>query len=251
MNRQKWILLLVALAMISAVAGTLSRTKARLRLGKPGIQTSPIANSQRLDIHLPERVLNYNSTNIPTDKTAFDTLPSDTSFGQRQYFASGDANDSLDLMVVLMGTDRTSIHKPQYCLHAVGWDLDVQNDAADTVPIQQPYAYDLPVAKLMMQRQFLVDGQSVTMSGIYLYWYVADGQLTGSHFFRNWHTTTHLLKTGELDRWAYIGCLAVCKPGEEAATLARMKKFIGAAVPQFQIATGPASGRAASQTAAN
>ena len=80
---------------------------------------------------------------------------------------------------------------------------------------------------------------------------MADGQLTRSHYYRNWHTTTHLLKTGELDRWAYIGCLAVCLPGEEAATLARMKRFIAAAVPQFELATGPASGRTATQTAAN
>ena len=251
MNRQKWILLMVGLAMIGGVAGVLLHTKAHLRLGKPGIRTSPIAGSQRLDIYLPERVLNYDSTNIPTDKTAFDTLPSDTSFGQRQYRASSNANDGLDLMVVLMGTDRTSIHKPQFCLKAVGWDLDVQNDEEDTVPIQQPYAYNLPVSKLTMQRPALVDGQATTMSGIYIYWYVADGQLTGSHYFRNWHTTTHLLKTGELDRWAYVGCLAVCKPGEEAATLARMKKFIAASVPQFQIATGPSPGRAGAQTAAN
>lgn len=249
MNRQKTMLLVAALAMIGAVAGTLLHTKSQLRLGKPGIKTSPIADSQRLDIYLPERVLNYDSTNIPTDKTAFETLPPDTSFGQRRSIASGDANDNLDLMVVLMGTDRTSIHKPQYCLKAIGWDLDVQNTEDDKVPIQQPYAYDLPVSKITMQRQFLMDGQATTLSGIYLYWYVADGQLTGSHYFRNWHTTTHLLKTGELDRWAYIGCLAVCKTGEEAATLARMKKFIAAAVPQFQIATGPASGGSVPQTA--
>ena len=115
MNRQKWILLIVALAMIGAVAGTLAHTKAQMRLGKPGLRASRIEGSRRLDIHLPERVLNYDSTNIPTDKVAFETLPDDTSFAQRQYAVVGDADSRFDLMVVLMGTDRTSIHKPQFC----------------------------------------------------------------------------------------------------------------------------------------
>jgi hypothetical protein len=249
MTRQRQIFAAVALAMMAAVAALLLHTKAHQKLGLPGIRTSPIAGSQRLDIELPEKVLHYGSTNIPTDPLVLTSLSQDTSFAQRQYTSPGNQFDTLDLMVVLMGTDRTSIHKPQYCLKGIGWDLDVQNEVAETVPMDLPYHYDLPVAKLTMQRSGLLDGQNVQYSGIYLYWYVADGQLTRSHFYRNLRTTTHLLKTGELDRWAYIGCLAVCKPGEEAATLARMKKFIAAAVPEFQIAAGPRVGGEPAQTA--
>jgi hypothetical protein len=50
---------------------------------------------------------------------------------------------------------------------------------------------------------------------------------------------THLLSTGELERWAYVNCFMLCLPGEEEATYARMKEFIATAVPQFQKAANP------------
>jgi hypothetical protein len=48
-----------------------------------------------------------------------------------------------------------------------------------------------------------------------------------------------LLKTGTLQRWAYISCFSVCKPGDEEATFERLKKFIAASAPEFQLASEP------------
>ena len=252
MSKQKWIFLLVALAMMATVAATLNHLRVNQRLGRPAVKTSPIPGSQRLNIYLPENVLQYISTNIPTSEGVLSGLPQDTSFAQRQYVAPSNNIDWLDLMVVLMGTDRTSIHKPQFCLKGMGWDFDDQNVLKDSVPIESPHPYDLPVARLMLSKQSLSEGKSEKMSGIYIYWFVADDQMTGDHYARMWRTATHLLKTGELHRWAYIGCLAVCRPGEEDATLARMKTFIAATVPEFQLVTGPETPRhGVLQTAAN
>ena len=47
-----------------------------------------------------------------------------------------------------------------------------------------------------------------------------------------------LVRTGTLQRWAYVGCFATCLPGAEEPTFQRMKKFIAAAVPEFQLAAG-------------
>lgn len=236
MNKQKWIYLIVALVMMAGAGAMLTRLKASQKLGRPGIKTSPIAESIRLNVYLPKEVLHYDSTNIPTDPGVLEGLPHDTSFGQRLYQATNDPLDWLQLMAVLMGTDRTSIHKPQFCLKGSGWDFDEQHTTPDVVRVQKPYPYDLPVTRIVMSRVDINSG--VTYHGIYIYWFVADGQLTGSHFTRMWNTATHLLKTGELHRWAYIGCLGVCRPGEEDATYERMKKFIAAAVPEFQLTTG-------------
>jgi hypothetical protein len=49
-----------------------------------------------------------------------------------------------------------------------------------------------------------------------------------------------LITRGELQRWAYVSCRAYCPPGHEAATYARMEELSAAAVPQFQLTTGPA-----------
>lgn len=238
MNRKIITLLVLALAMIGGTAAALTRLRTEQRLGLPGIKTSPIPGSVRLAINLPEHVLDYNSTNVPTQQAVLDGLPHDTSFAQRIY-GPIDTLDQLQLMVVLMGTDRTSIHKPQFCLQGSGWNFDDHDSRPDTIRVQSPHAYDLPVTKMSMTRPITINGQNTVISGIYVYWFVADHDLTGSHFTRMWNTATHLLRTGELDRWAYIGCLGVCQHGEEAATYERMKKFIGAAVPEFQVTTGP------------
>jgi Protein of unknown function (DUF3485) len=239
MNRQKWILLLLALAMIGGTASTLTHLKASQKLGRPGIKTAPIPGSVRLAISLPEHVLQYDSTNIPTDQGALEGLPHDTSFAQRRYFTTDNQLDWLHVLVVLMGTDRTSIHKPQFCLQGSGWDFDDHDSRPDTVRIESPHPYDLPVTKMVMTRPETFNGQTVSISGIYVYWFVADGQLTGSHFTRMWSSAAHLLQTGELQRWAYVGCLGVCLPGQEQATYERMKKFIAASVPEFQLTSGP------------
>jgi hypothetical protein len=251
MNRQKWTLLLLAFAMICGAAGALTRLRADQKLGQPGIRTAAIPGSIRLSIPLPEHVLYYDSTNVPTSQAVLDGLPHDTSFAQRLYAAPQDQSDELQLMVVLMGTDRTSIHKPQFCLKGSGWDFDDENSRADTVRIQSPHPYDLPVTKMLMTRTVMsASGEPVRFSGIYVYWFIADHQLTGSHFTRMWSTASHLLQTGELQRWAYVGCLGVCRPGEESATYERMKRFIAATVPEFQLTTGPdLAGAAPAQTA--
>jgi len=51
-----------------------------------------------------------------------DTLPRDTSFGQRRYRSPDGAVTQVN--VVLMGSDRTSMHKPQFCLEGAGWQID-------------------------------------------------------------------------------------------------------------------------------
>ena len=84
-----------------------------------------------------------------------------------------------------------------------------------------------------------MDGKSQTIRGIDVYWFVAEDQLTGSHWTRMRSSATHLLQTGELQRWAYVFCFTTCRPGEEKATYEHMCKFLAASVPEFQLTTGP------------
>ena len=115
--------------------------------------------------------------------------------------------------IVLMGTDRTSIHKPQFCLRGSGWDIDTGNSTFDVIHVERPHPYDLPVMKLLNTRDGVVNGQPTKIRGIYVYWFVADHDLTADHWTRMRKMATHLLRTGELERWAYVSCLGVCLPG--------------------------------------
>lgn len=101
----------------------------------------------------------------------------------------------------------------------------------------------MPVAKWIIGNVLqMPDGRVVDARGVYLFWFVADGQQTASHSQRVWWLARDLLTTGVLQRWAYISYFAVCAPGEEEAALARMKALIGASVPEFQHPPGHAPG---------
>jgi hypothetical protein len=245
-NKQKWILGIAVMILIGGTASLLAPIRAHQRLGSPGVKTHEIPGSICLQVDLPEKVLNYDSEPIPLDEITTNTLPKDTSFGQRLYAAPD--RFMIQNRVVLMGTDRASMHKPQFCLEGQGWRIDTGVSAADTVRVERPFAYDLPVVKLITTKEEMVDGRLVSRRGVYVYWYVADDAMSASvyGFERMWMLATRMLRTGVLQRWSYVSCFSVCPPGQEDATYARMKQFIAEAVPEFQLyprsplATAPA-----------
>ena len=87
MNKQTWIILIVALGLMGGTAGLLTNLRTHQKLGQPAVKTRPIPGSIRLQVELPERALDYASQTVEVDKTALDWLPPDTSFGQRLYWA--------------------------------------------------------------------------------------------------------------------------------------------------------------------
>jgi hypothetical protein len=235
MNRQKWIILAIALVLMAGAAGVLARYAHNHRLGEPGIRTSPIPGSQRLQLELPAQVLDYESRTQAVDQLTLDSLPQDTSFGCRVYTAPD--GFQIILNIVLMGTDRTSLHKPQFCLESQGWHIDHNASAETQVRIDQARPYDLPVVKLISTKEVELEGRKAAYRGVYVYWFVADGAMsaTKSGYQRMWWMARELLRTGVLQRWAYVSCFSVCPPGQEDAAFQRIKAFVAAAAPQFQL----------------
>lgn len=241
MNKQKAICFLASLFLTAGGAGMLAQVRVHQKVGLPGIKTHPLAGSIRLQADLPERVLDYTSEETAIDDLTLTALPSDTSFGYRQYSAPDGFR--LDFKVVLMGTDRTSLHKPQACLPGQGWEIDDAISGETSIPIERPVSYNLPVVKLIVRTE-KVNGQPMKLSGVYVYWYVCDDAVSASvsGFQRMWWSAEKVLRTGVLQRWAYVSCWAPCLPGQEEATFQRMKKFIAASVPEFQLVPKPPVG---------
>jgi hypothetical protein len=237
MKHRQTIVIVVALLLILGTAGVLAWLKSGQRLGAPGVKTQPLPGTARLAVLLPEKVLDFDSKPVETTKQVLDTLPQDTSFGQRHYKAA-DGFETL-INVVLMGTDRTSLHKPQFCLVGGGWRID--RTEIDRVRLYRPQTYDLPVVKLTTSREAVVNGQTALMRGVYVYWFVCDDALSGedSGLQRAWLMARELARTGKLQRWAYVTCFSVCPPGQEEATYTRMKRFLAGAVPEFQLTPKP------------
>jgi hypothetical protein len=231
MNKQKWILLLAAMALMSVTGAMLHHLKTHQRLGVPGIKATPIPGSVVMKIDLPEQVQDLSSTNVPQVETTTNMLPKDTSYASRCYFESN--GFWVRANIVMMGKDRTSIHKPEYCLPGQGWRIESQTNVAISIAGLHPY--ELPVAKWTVSISFKADsGQTQEVRGLYVFWFVADNEETTSHWQRIMWLARDLLQHGVLQRWAYVSYFTLCEPGQEDATFERVRKLIAASVPEFQ-----------------
>lgn len=236
MNRTKYLLALVTILLIGSAAIVLARYKSVQRLGEPGVKTRPIPDSHNVEVVLPEQVLDFTSEWIVQNEIVTNALPKDTCYGQRRYAAPD--HFSAVANVVLMGEDRASMHKPQFCLTGAGWTID--STEVTTIPVAQPVAYDLPVIKLKLSGKFTQDGRQIQAGGVYVYWYVTDKALSADPDGKKhmWSMARTLLTTGVLERWAYVTFFTPCQPGQEEETYGRMKQLIAAAVPEFQLYPG-------------
>src|SRR5437879_1633784 len=99
-DRRPQIALVGALMLICIAATLLAWLNGHHKLGAPAVKTSPLPGTKNLLVELPERVLDYDSEIVPTDKVVLDFLPQDTSYGSRRYTAP----DKFSIMasVVLM-----------------------------------------------------------------------------------------------------------------------------------------------------
>jgi len=242
MNRRATSFLVISLALIAAVAVLIQHRKTHRRLGTPGVKvvSVPIHDPDGKvagtnSVALPENVTEFKSEAEPIQRIVLEWLPPDTTYGQRRYKAA----DGFEIIfqAVLMGADRTSIHKPEYCLVGTGWRIE--KTEPDTILIKQPYPYHLPIKKMTVIRDVQTpSGHTVRLRGCYVFWFVADKQLTADHNQRMWWLARDMIRTGVLQRWAYLSCLAVSPPGQDEKSYQRVKDFIAGAVPEFQLTHG-------------
>ncbi len=237
MKLQKCIILAVALVLIASTAGALTWLRTHQQLGRPGLKTVAIPGSVQVKIDLPERVLDFTSTNVPEPQIVLDYLPKDTSYAERLYTAPDGFR--VQSTVVLMGGDRTSIHNADYCLGGQGFTG--KEKFVENISIGGLQPYTLPVSKWKISGVFpQPDGTKAEVHGIYVFWFVANREETPDHFqFMEW-IIRDILRTGVLQRWAYVSYFAVCAPGQEDAAFERMKNLIAHAVPEYQF---PPAGR--------
>ena len=235
--RQKIILFAIALALIAATAGAVSWLKANQRLGAPGLKATAVPGSLIMNLALPERVLDFNSTNAAESLVEKNYFPHDTSLVRRIYQLPGGLQTSAT--IILMGADRTSIHKPDYCLPGQGWQILDKTEVK--LPIAGPVPYELPVMKWTIANSFqLPDGTKQNVSGLYVYWFVTENQTTDDFPTMLKSMFFHQLAHGVLQRWAYVSFFTACLPGQEDDTFAQVKQLIAGAVPEFQQPPAPA-----------
>ncbi len=246
MNRKQAALLCTALAIVGAGGAFLKNLRDGQHLGKPGVRVvaEPIYSEEHQlagtnSIWLPEKVLNFESEAYPVNPAELSWLPHDTTYGKRRYWLPDRKGLPISVSVVLMGTDRGSIHKPQFCLVGQGWRVD--GTEVVTIPVGGSQPYDLKAMRMMLSRTVKIHEKPTTVRGLYVYWFVADGELTPYHGERMWWMARDMVLDRVLQRWAYVAGFKMCLPGQEEEAFTEMRTFFGAAVPQFQLTSGTAA----------
>jgi hypothetical protein len=234
-------LALAALVVMGATAGFLRHRRQVQKLGAPGLRLAldPLRDeasraARTNAIALPLRAQGYESEPGPISELELTHLPADTGFGRRIY-RDPVTGFQAQVSAVVMGGDRTSIHRPEQCLPWQGWSI-VQNR---TVPLRVRHGDREET--LQVQR---IDAQTARPSGtgatnhvhaVYVYWFVADGLMASTHAARHAQTMRELVFRGVLPRWSYVSLFTVCEAGEQDRAFDRLSHLAAVTVPQFQL----------------
>jgi hypothetical protein len=241
MNKQALKIFVIFALLVGATGLLLARAQANFSAGKAGVKigNAPLYGEKSnlvatVSVLLPDSLPGYNVQRLPITQLELALLPPDTTYGRRLYLAPDGFRAQVN--AVVMGSDRTSIHKPVYCISGQGWNIIKTEEI--TIPIKKPYAYDLPAIQMTTSMIRGTKAQPVEYRGVFIYWFVADGELTASHGERMWLMARDMFTKGVMQRWGYIACFAPGQPGQEKSLSDRLKSFIAESVPTFQTTAG-------------
>jgi EpsI family protein len=163
-------------------------------------------------------------------------LPKDTEYARKNY---DDFHDhQIFFSIVLSGLQQYTIHPPEVCLTAQGWNIVKSED----FPVRLDSGHPFTVRKLTIERNDLgQDGVLRLHRAYYMFWYVTDGITTASHLERNLRSSWDRIIHSRDHRWAYVIAMAEItgtpqdSGGMDAdQTQQMLAAFIRQIVPTFQ-----------------
>jgi exosortase len=157
-------------------------------------------------------------------------LPPDTGFSRKVYVSLADPSKQVFLSVVLSGRDRTSIHRPEYCLVGQGWTIC----GSFTHRFEFPGAKgDFPATVLRVEKAVMTPKGKTAVPQLFAYYFVGADVVVATHWERLARDAANRVLHGTSDRWAYVAVQTGDSDGE-AAALQRMQAILDATLPVFQ-----------------
>ena len=170
-------------------------------------------------------------------------LPADTEIARKKY--ESPQRETILCSIVLSGSQKRSIHRPEECLPAQGWTLL----GGEVVSVALHSGRTRKVMALIVGRPIrLPTGEQKELRAYYLYWFVGDGVTTPNHLERVWRTAWDRAVHHINHRWAYVNITAPILGGlvpggkDEAQTLAMLEQFIADVVPSVEKEEGAVAG---------
>ncbi len=127
------------------------------------------------------------------------SLPSDTVLMKKRY-VNPDGN-AVSMSVVISGTSRSSIHRPQWCLPAHG--LEIRGERVMKIPLKERDALPVMMLYLTVPGAPGVSRDRMVVA-VCSYWFMSEGHETPYHFKRLlWMAFDNIIR-GVSQRWVYI-----------------------------------------------
>ncbi|MDP0501090.1 MAG: exosortase/archaeosortase family protein [Verrucomicrobiota bacterium JB022] len=191
--RHFWLAPVTVLALAALSVAALEPLKRqdvdRLQVGLP---LTPRGELEALPDVLPGPWLGYT---LPMSEAERLVLPPDTGFARALYRSLH--REQVLYTQVLSGLDRSSIHRPEICLRAQGWEI--RQSEAQELGVTQG---DVWPATVMLAAQPSREGEGVTYA-LLGYWFVSGRDEAGTHHARRLLDLRYRLQ-GEAHRWAYV-----------------------------------------------
>lgn len=190
-------------------------------------------------LDLPKSLLYYSGEKGEVSQAELTLLPKDTQFAKMNYpLALNGAQ--LNAQIVLGGTDRRSIHRPEVCLPGQGWTIA----STEEMPVTMTNGKQLMVKKLILSKPIMVGSEKRNLKLVFAYWFVSREFTTPDHIHRILSDAWDMLFHNKLHRWAYVivsaPVLGDFMSGEkdEKQTVEFVKEAIGELAPQIMISEG-------------
>jgi EpsI family protein len=153
-----------------------------------------------IELNLPDSLGEWWGEDMAVTQHERDVLGHDTRFARKQY--TNGRGDRILVSVVLSGQDMmSSIHRPERCLRAQGWDFQEGKRRF----LQVANRGKLPVMRLRNRKpERTIDGQSVMVEHVMYYWFAGSKDVTESHSSRVWIDMLDRIRSGYAQRWAMM-----------------------------------------------
>lgn len=144
-------------------------------------------------------------------------LPSDTKIFKKLY--ENPAKQTVLVTVVITGTQRSSIHRPEWCLTGQGFRID----STETFAVSAENK-DLKVALMNLSRQ-AGNIPSARIHSAFAYWFIGKDFETPDHTRRLMMMAWDNIARGVQQRWAYVSLLT-SRADQSDQHLARLRELI-------------------------
>ncbi len=150
------------------------------------------------DLEIPDICPDCGSSLFNMARAEKEQLPDDTEFVKSAY--TNEAGTRVFTSIVLSGTARDSIHRPQRCLKGQGNSLDGEYDLMVPIEGRDP----LTVRVIKTSRTFRTAEGPKPYYSYYAYWFVGQDRETPSHYSRMFWIAWDRVVRSTANRWAYI-----------------------------------------------